>query len=44
MLDELALAGRRVVIWGTGSMGVTFFNVADVDRTIMTAVDVNPRK
>jgi hypothetical protein len=42
--EELARAGRRVVIWGAGSKGVTFLNVADRDRVVERAVDLNPRK
>lgn len=43
-LRGFAENGAEVVIWGTGSKGVTFLNTVDVDRTISAAVDVNPRK
>ncbi len=33
-----------VVIWGTGSKGVTFLNVLPTRDTITYAVDINPRK
>jgi len=41
-----ALADRPgpVVIWGAGSKGVTFLNIADSQRSIEFAVDLNPRK
>ncbi len=42
--DELARSERRVVIWGAGSKGVTFLNVADRERVVARAVDLNPRK
>jgi SAM-dependent methyltransferase len=41
---ELARRGQRVVVWGAGSKGVTFLNVADPERVVDRAVDLNPRK
>jgi hypothetical protein len=43
-LAEMAAAGQRVVIWGTGSKGVTFLNSVPAARQIAYAVDINPRK
>lgn len=43
-LAELARTGRRVALWGAGARGVNFLNVADPERTIEVAVDLNPRK
>lgn len=39
-----ALAGQKVVIWGTGSKGVTFLNALQTQEQIHFAVDINPRK
>ncbi|NOX57977.1 MAG: methyltransferase domain-containing protein [Planctomycetes bacterium] len=37
--------GKRAVIWGAGSKGVTFLNVMkDTGNVVTHAVDVNPRK
>jgi SAM-dependent methyltransferase len=33
-----------VALWGAGSKGVTFLNVADPERRIASVFDVNPRK
>ncbi len=44
-LDELRAAGRRAVVWGAGSKGVTFVNVLHADRSVVThLVDISPRK
>jgi hypothetical protein len=42
-LEQLREWGKRVVIWGTGSKGVTFLN-AFKDSGIEYTVDLNPRK
>lgn len=44
-LQRVAETGRKAVVWGAGSKGVTFLNTlgADTDR-IAFIVDVNPRK
>jgi hypothetical protein len=34
----------RVALWGAGSKGVTFLNVADRDHRVEAVFDVNPRK
>lgn len=43
-LARLHREGRRVVVWGAGSKGVTFLNVLGVGEEIRYVVDVNPRK
>jgi SAM-dependent methyltransferase len=43
-LEEMARAGRRVVVWGAGSKGVTFLNVLREQAEIEFVVDINPRK
>jgi hypothetical protein len=44
-IAEYLLEGRRLVVWGAGSKGVTFLNMLSIDcRTIPFVVDVNPRK
>lgn len=41
-LEQLAKSGKRVVVWGAGSKGVTFLNA--LANQIEYVVDVNPRK
>ena len=43
-LDEIKKAGRRAVVWGAGSKGVTFLNLLSRDGPIEFVVDINPRK
>ena len=43
-LEHMASASQRVVVWGTGSKGVTFLNVLRTQDQIEYAVDINPRK
>lgn len=43
-VDELAVAGKRGVVWGAGSKGVTFLNVIAPGPVIEYIVDINPRK
>ena len=35
---------KNIAIWGTGARGINFLNLADPDRTIGCAIDINPRK
>ena len=44
LLSQYAQAARRVVVWGTGSKGVTFLNILQAQAAIEYAVDINPRK
>jgi hypothetical protein len=43
-LEQERAAGRRVVVWGAGSKGVSFLTTLGVDREIEYAVDINPHK
>lgn len=43
-LRELSAAGKRVVVWGGGSKGVTFLNILRAGSPIEFVVDINPRK
>lgn len=43
-IEQLSSEGHRMALWGAGSKGVTFLNVADSDHAIGTVVDINPRK
>jgi len=43
-LDEIFQQGKKVVIWGSGSKGVTFLNLLELGDRIEYAVDINPRK
>jgi SAM-dependent methyltransferase len=43
-LEAIAEQGRRAVIWGAGSKGVTFLNLLDQERRIGHAVDISPNK
>lgn len=43
-LRDLAAAGKRGVVWGAGSKGVTFLNATGAGEEIVAVVDINPRK
>jgi len=43
-LDEIKRLGRRAVVWGAGSKGVTFLNLLSRDGPIEFVIDINPRK
>jgi hypothetical protein len=43
-IERIAAAGRRAVIWGAGSKGVTFLNALRPNEQIRYAVDISPRK
>lgn len=43
-LEQMANQGQRVVIWGSGSKGVTFLNFLKGNSSIEYVVDINPRK
>lgn len=43
-LAEQHSAGRRVVLWGSGSKGVAFLTTLGVTREIAYTVDINPNK
>ncbi len=41
-LTELQRAGRRTVVWGSGSKGVAFLTTLNLNGTIEYVVDINP--
>ena len=43
-LEEIAQNGKRVVVWGAGSKGVTFLNMLNIQDQIEYIIDINPRK
>ena len=43
-LEQMTRQGRRAVVWGAGSKGVTFLNTLRIYSQIEYVVDLNPRK
>jgi len=43
-LDRINLDGKRAVIWGSGSKGVTFLITMGLGSEIQYAVDINPHR
>lgn len=43
-LSKIFEQGKKVVIWGSGSKGVTFLNLLNLQDEVEYAVDINPRK
>ncbi|MBE9042677.1 methyltransferase domain-containing protein [Oscillatoriales cyanobacterium LEGE 11467] len=43
-LNEMAREGKKAVVWGAGSKGVTFLNLLAAQEAIEYVVDINPRK
>ncbi|MCP4270313.1 MAG: methyltransferase domain-containing protein [Candidatus Brocadiaceae bacterium] len=43
-LKKIVNKGKRVLIWGGGSKGVTFVNTLNIQDEIKYVVDINPRK
>lgn len=43
-LERLRRDGRRVVLWGAGSKGVSFVNALDAAEAVDCLVDLNPHK
>jgi SAM-dependent methyltransferase len=43
-LRQLAAAHRKVVAWGAAGRGITFLNLADIDRSICYIVEINPAR
>lgn len=43
-LETLERDGRRAVIWGAGSKGITFANAMGVDQCLVGMIDINERK
>lgn len=44
LLQNAKQQEKRVVVWGSGSKGVTFMNLLQTQDTIQYVVDINPRK
>lgn len=44
MLSAMAAEDKKVVIWGSGSKGITYLNLLPAAEAIAYAVDINPRK
>lgn len=43
-LEKIVSAGKRAVVWGAGSKGVTFLNIIQNSHQIEYVVDINPIK
>ncbi len=43
-LEQMAAAGKKMVVWGVGSKGVMFLNTLPSRDKIAYVVDINPRK
>lgn len=43
-LASLQMGGKKVIVWGGGSKGVTFVNILKSKGKIEAIVDINPRK
>ncbi|MFZ0545817.1 MAG: class I SAM-dependent methyltransferase [Candidatus Promineifilaceae bacterium] len=43
-LGQIVADGRKAVVWGAGSKGVTFLNILKSKDMISYVVDINPRK
>ncbi len=43
-IGELEAMGKKVVLWGAGSKGVTFLNMLDRGGLVDCVVDMNPKK
>lgn len=43
-LSDMKKDGRRAVVWGGGSKGITFLNILETYGNIEYVVDVNPQK
>lgn len=44
ILCDLRAEGKKSVLWGAGSKGVSFLNMLDITGQISYVVDINPRK
>jgi hypothetical protein len=42
--ENFSAAGKKVVLWGSGSKGVTFLNVLGEQNVVDYIVDINPHK
>lgn len=44
LIDASAQSGKKVVLWGSGSKGVSFISAMDRDSAIAAVVDINPNR
>lgn len=43
-LAQMAADGKRVVVWGAGSKGISFLNYTQAGDAVQYIIDINPRK
>ena len=43
-LESMTRDGRKAVIWGAGSKGVSFLNALNAEQAVSGVVDISPRK
>ncbi len=43
-IDDYARDGKKVVLWGSGSKGVSFLTTLKVNDTVQYVVDINPNR
>lgn len=43
-LDQIVRDGKRTVLWGAGSKGVTFLNSFAIKNQVAYIIDINPLK
>lgn len=43
-ITNMASQGKRIVLWGAGSKGISFLNMLSLNDEIEYIVDINPRK
>jgi len=43
-IDDYAQKGKKVVLWGSGSKGVSFLTTLNVNDTVQYVVDINPNR
>jgi hypothetical protein len=44
LIDKAYTNGRRVVLWGSGSKGVTFLTTLAINKEVEYVVDINPHR
>ena len=43
-IDNFSARGRRIVVWGSGSKGVTFLTTFGINNEVEYVVDINPHR
>jgi hypothetical protein len=43
-IDRFTKQGKKVVLWGAGSKGISFLNLLNIKDEIQYVIDLNPRK